>query len=278
MSWSPNHQSTNPTDTDTRTTIDGDAAPRPVGRTHRRTPMVWAALVAIGLVAAACSTDDATAEVSSAAGSTDESTEEATPGEQTDDGSSTDAAAGAEGADDTADAEGADGTADEPTERAGDDTDDATTEAPATTTTTAATDDGELGAEADLRYDIGKIITWTSNQDGTFSVVFDRFQLADSGLSGPALTEEPSNLTASDVGIINENDQLRTYIIDPGATALAADEAWFTAECSGEDGGDLTYDELPVPMFLDAYNDSDDVVSLTFEDERVVLLRDQRGC
>ena len=153
-----------------------------------------------------------------------------------------------------------------------------------TTTTTAVANDGDSNdgssndAEPNLRFDVGAVVDWSLNDDGSASIQFDRFQRYPNGENGVDFDEEPGGLSASDVVYINENPRLRTYIVAPAAEALIADAAWFRDTCAGQQTGAPTFNSVSVAEFLGQFAGSG-TVSLTFDsDRRVVLLRDQRNC
>lgn len=158
-----------------------------------------------------------------------------------------------------------------------------TTTATGTTTATTGTspdgnDDVALiptpvnEAEPTLRFDFGAIVGTSIEGDSSW-IQFDRYQLGD-GVNGPDLTDEVRIEGATDLVWANENSRFRWYPLAPGVEVLELEADWFNLLCDGEPADvEFVATSLNRLLALDAR-----LVSLTFVNQEVVRIRDQRSC
>lgn len=174
-------------------------------------------------------------------------------------------------------------------------TDSPTTEAPATAdapaTTGAPADDTATAGRGDWtdeRYDFGTISS-VERVDGHVEIVFDRQQLySEQGdlQSGSQFTEEPILTGNTDAPMVNENDQLRRYVVAPEADLLRVHLPQPCADGTNEDV-EVTWDiiseddlvagatEVSTPESVDTFTQ----VALTFDATGLVTrVRLGAGC
>ena len=156
------------------------------------------------------------------------------------------------------------------------------TEVAATTTTTGGvqtTTESTVGsgrvneAESNLRYDFGAIVG-TSVEGGVTWVQFDRYQLGI-GENGTDLTREVRIEGATDLLWANNNPRLRWFPVASDVEVLELEPGWSELICDGSPDDDVGFvaSSLDRLISLDAR-----LVSLTFVNREVAVIRDQRSC
>ena len=157
---------------------------------------------------------------------------------------------------------------------------DTSTSSSATTVDSSTVPDDDVGlipepmneAEADLRFDFGAIVGTSITDDGAW-IQFDRYQLAD-GRNGTELTQEVQMAGATDLGWANTNTRLRWYRLAPDVEVLELEADWFNRLCV-----DFAEEVVHAPSSINRLLALDArLVSLTFEDQEVTRIRDQRSC
>lgn len=153
-----------------------------------------------------------------------------------------------------------------------------TTDSLEATTPSSANEELTNDAEPELRFDIGRIVEWAANADGTHTITFERFERYFDGASGIDLTEEPSQLGTTDVQHVSQGPTLRSFVVSAGAEAFLSNPDYYRDTCLGEPTEGASHDPVDLAAYLSQLDKEWNIQSLVFEDRQVVSLRDQRNC
>ena len=162
----------------------------------------------------------------------------------------------------------------------------ATTALATTTSGSSTTDKGQGGAldVADwdgARFDIGGVRR-IERAGGRIVVVYDRAQVnyGRELLSGTQLDDEPIIYANRDVQLVNENPQLRTFVVHPKATVYRLSNEEAVCDDEAEDPDPVAWERLTVEAAMEGelwqrYGQD----SLIFDPEgRVISIRFSGGC
>jgi hypothetical protein len=150
-----------------------------------------------------------------------------------------------------------------------------------TTPTSPPTTRAGAGDWEGFHWDYGVIDRIDRTEDGRTLIVFDRGELpgATSNQSVDDFTEEPIVYGNTDLGMVNENPKLRTYVADDAVEVLRITNLRDT--CADRDNpakatwGKVTIDDVVDDSLWDQYRQ----VSLTFDvTGRVLRIRLSSGC